>query len=995
MAMISVATIGIVVAMAGPSSASEPASNTVIAPPPPGTVTVTWTGTIPPGAGPLSDCNASSPGDDHIIDLQIPAGFYDGASSTATFKISWDNANNDEILTVNGPQGEVGSSDGGEPEEVVEASDLEAGSYEVLACPFLAATPQDYTGELTFATIEKEPSLPAADSQGLSFSATVAADPQRDEAEPDIRIDDDGKIYTCGPTGFSNASDYAQVSTDGGDQFHLLGEEPRGQQGSGGGGDCGLAVGNDRNSQENFQYTYSGLGPLTGFTTSTSADSGHNLTTAGPQGNLNSTEGAGVDRQWNTFLDGNNVLLSYNQQVSRNIVVQKSTDGGLTYPPGSSTTASRSPLFPGPMKSMPAKLVDPSAGEDEYVAYYGWNDENAEFSFINFAISDPSGLEWNNCQVAKIPIEDSGGVGAFTVADNDRAGNIYLTYSDEKAFHSYLTTLTVDKLSACNGGVATAQELTNPGWSNPVQVDRGAVRSTVFPWLAAGGEPGRVAVTFYGTESEGDPNRGDFKASWDIYVNQSLNALDSDRAIGQVKATTHPFHYDSICLLGLGCSLSQPPGDRSLADFFAIEYNPADKRLYVVYDQGAKKPDEAEGHVATPAVVVQEGGPSNGGGTVEPRRPVLRDVSTDPTEDAIADYSSLFPGAPSRQTNVPAMDFLSQSVAKQTNLETGAAVANGGFDVTMKLADLSDAALTEALELTKSGSILWVFRFVNGYQAAAASARWTPFEGFSFGYNDYTTASTQCGSSGEKCQVFPGDQPLEGKVDQQAGTITLSVPSEYLRGLSGGTGPGARPAEVKAELGTRFYDAAAYSLGNSSPDPSTQSFLSPIDNPPAMDFLLGGSGGTSPGGDTPPGGTPTGGGDGPCSNRIEGTGKRDKLGGTKASDRIVGRQGNDRIKGRAGADCLLGKGGNDKIAGNGGGDNIRGGGGKDKIKGNGGRDVIRGGRKADTIKAGGGKDTVRAARGGRDVIDCGPGKDKAFINDNKDRTRRCEKVKLR
>ena len=73
---------------------------------------------------------------------------------------------------------------------------------------------------------------PSANAQGLAFSASVPADPQRDEAEPLIEIGRDGHIYTCGPTGFSNASDYAQVSTDGGDQFHLLGTPPRGQQGS-------------------------------------------------------------------------------------------------------------------------------------------------------------------------------------------------------------------------------------------------------------------------------------------------------------------------------------------------------------------------------------------------------------------------------------------------------------------------------------------------------------------------------------------------------------------------------------------------------------------------------------------------------------------------------------------------------------------------------------------------------------------------------------------
>jgi len=92
------------------------------------------------------------------------------------------------------------------------------------------------------------------------------------------------------------------------------------------------------------------------------------------------------------------------------------------------------------------------------------------------------------------------------------------------------------------------------------------VQTTVFPWVAAGGAPGRVAVAFYGTTSDGDPNSGDFKGAWNVYVNQSLNALDASRTFSQVSATTHPFHYDSICLNGLGCDLAVPPGDRTLAD---------------------------------------------------------------------------------------------------------------------------------------------------------------------------------------------------------------------------------------------------------------------------------------------------------------------------------------------------------------------------------------------------------------------------------------------
>ena len=177
-----------------------------------------------------------------------------------------------------------------------------------------------------------------------------------------------------------------------------------------------------------------------------------------------------------------------------------------------------------------------------------------------------------------------------------------------------------------------------------MQVDRDAVRTTVFPWVAAGGAPGRVAVAFYGTTSDGDPNSGEFDAAWDVYVNQSLNALDASRTFSQVKATTHPFHYDSICLNGLACDLAVPPGDRTLADFFSIDLDPVSGKLSVVFNRTNKKPDEALGHVGAPMLAAQIAGPSNGGSTLASTRPALRQSTDDPTGDALSNYSLTTPG---------------------------------------------------------------------------------------------------------------------------------------------------------------------------------------------------------------------------------------------------------------------------------------------------------------------------------------------------------------
>jgi len=94
-------------------------------------------------------------------------------------------------------------------------------------------------------------------------------------------------------------------------------------------------------------------------------------------------------------------------------------------------------------------------------------------------------------------------------------------------------------------------------------------------------------------------------------------------------------------------------------------------------------------------------------------------------------------------------------------------------------------------------------------------------------------------------------------------------------------------------------------------------------------------------------------------NTVRGTGKKDKLRGTP------------------GDDCLQGRGGPDKVSG---------------LAGN---DALRGGRGRDRLRGGEGRDVIRAARGSRDRIDCGPGRDTAYVDASKDRWRHCEKVRRR
>ncbi|MFN2625330.1 MAG: hypothetical protein ABR520_04515 [Mycobacteriales bacterium] len=678
-------------------------------------------------------------------------------------------------------------------------------------------------------------SLAARRTPKLGFSASVPVDPQRDEAEPLVHIDHAGNLYTCGPTGFTTGADYAQVSTDGGDQFHLLGTPPRGQLAQRGGGDCGLATSPVKNAKGYHQLAYIGLAD-TDFSTAASSNGGASFGATG-------TTCSGVtDRQWAVAIDDRTVFMTYND-VAGGAVVQKSTDGGLTYngygPCGANKkTVTANDDFPGPMNA-DMNTRHNRTHPDKPLIYFGWNGG----SKVYLALSQDAGDTWTSCVAATADGDPTNG---FVTVDHDTAGNLYLAYGTKGSkgnFHTYLTTLPVAKIRNCT------KESDNPGWSAPRRVDSAPVGTLVFPWLAAGGAPGRVAIAYYGTTAVGKADATTFKGAWDVYVAQSLNALSRKPSFTQVKATTHPLHYDQICLSGLGCTTGSLPvvgagADRSLADFFSIAYHPKTKRLVIVYDQTYKKPGDKEGSVAIAHVIVQNSGPSNGGGNVKPGRATVLKAASDRTGDAQAPYSISAESLPvepppAARTNRPALDLQSVKVEPERDLATGERVADGGFTVTMKVANLNDASLQSAAADLSSSSLIWAFRWVNGYRAVAASVHWDPARGFAGGYDDFTAASVSCIGTSDKCQVYPGATPIQWKVDQDAGVIQLSVPRSVLRELYGPTTKGQRPVERPAARpgASRFYDATAFTIADPSL-PEASGFLVGVDNTPAFDFVL-------------------------------------------------------------------------------------------------------------------------------------------------------------
>jgi hypothetical protein len=799
-----------------PASASTPAASTLVTPSSAGaTAAVAWTGTIPVGSNPQSVCSTPGTDDQHGVTLVVPAAA-GKLSRSLSVAISWKpvvtGTASDEVLTLLGPTGKtVGSSDTSATTETIVLNDPAPGTYTAIACGYVNTAAQAYTGKATVTTkainTNGAATLPLT-SHGLAFGASTPSDVQRDIGEPAVTTDRAGNIYTCGPSGFSNIADYANVSTDGGDQFHLLGQPPRGQiSGGEGGGDCALATAVNKNSAGNYALAYAGLGPLTNFATASSADAGRTL-----QVSPISESVPGVDRQWIAFLDDKTAFFTYNQ-MALNKVVQKSTDGGLTYDTPGVQAANEG----GRIGQIRAFTPPGKSTATQGVVFFPYSNG----TFVKLAVSRDSGKSYTTCVLANAGVSPDAG---FVGADNDDAGNIYATWAEKSGSHAaYMVVLPVAKFDTCTGG---KQATTN----KRIQLNRGGVNTVIMPWIAASGVPGRVAVAYYGTRSIGDANLGTFKATWNVYVSQSIDALSANPHIDQVQATTRPFHYDSICLDGLNCTING--ADRTLVDYFTMEYNRGSGRLNIVYSDAAKKPGEAAGHVSQPTVLVQRAGPSNGGGELTKRRAVVATGSADPAGDALSQYSTvLVRTAPS--VNSPALDLRSVDVA----------ATGKDFTVTMKVGDLSNAALQQALQDNAPAvDLVWLFRWVNGYQPVAVSLHWSPTTGFRAGFDDYTTDDT----AGGTLQKYPGAVPLTdlSDVSQTQGLMRFRVPGSLLRGLVGPSGDGQRPMQQKAVPGTRFYDGFAASFADVTTSTqvngstSTESYLYQADSAPTFDFLL-------------------------------------------------------------------------------------------------------------------------------------------------------------
>ena len=158
----------------------------------------------------------------------------------------------------------------------------------------------------------------------------------------------------------------------------------------------------------------------------------------------------------------------------------------------------------------------------------------------------------------------------------------------------------------------------------------------------------------------------------------------------------------------------------------------------------------------------------------------------------------------------------------------------------------------------------------------------------------------------------------------------------------------------------------------------------------AVENAFGGAAGDTLGGDSGRNFFIGNGGD----DAMVGAGGKDRLYGGSGADLALGLSGRDSLSGGTGRDVLDGGDGDDELFGGRSPDVLFGGRGKDILGGDEGDDRLDGDSGRDRFFGGSGGDAIDSADAEREVVNCGPGRDRARL-DRRDSPFRCERLRVR
>ena len=419
----------------------------------------------------------------------------------------------------------------------------------------------------------------------------------------------------------------------------------------------------------------------------------------------------------------------------------------------------------------------------------------------------------------------TGGTAGFAVADHDSAGNIYIVWADSSDYHTWLSVAARREARGCNQSIddvaATADGeptvdagLLDAGAGRP---RRGAHDRLPVGRRRRRARPRRRRVLRHRVRRRPELGRRS-RARWNVYVNQSLNALDATRDVqpGEGDDASVPLRLD---LPERARLRPRRPGGRPVARRLLRD------RLQPGRRHGSRSSTTATtrsrtrslGHVATPMVATQIAGPSRRrhrrDGRARRRPHVVDRPGRRRAVELLADAPAVAPPDPPTK-NEPAADFTSAS-------RSATDAATGGFTVTLKVASLSQASLLAGAHRHGSASRC------SGSGASRTATRTRPRACAGTRCRASRSAGTttrpaarRASASDERGRATSASSiraasRSQGTVDQLTGTITLTVPRTLpARSSSGADARRAGRSRQPAAAGARFYDGTAFSFAN-------------------------------------------------------------------------------------------------------------------------------------------------------------------------------------
>lgn len=403
--------------------------------------------------------------------------------------------------------------------------------------------------------------------------------------EPSLAIDHGhpNYVYVTAPQGFPTAAGVVfnsptsgvgfWASSNGGKTFtisHDIGS-------AAGGGDSDVEVGTDGT-------VYVADLEAAGAAICTSTNHGATFTSGNAAGSADKCQNATTnqqgpenDRQWLTAdrSQAGDLYLTYHDFAGGYPIIERSTDHGATFAPCGAildpTSQAGLQYSPSNGTLVAKPTIDRSGRMFVEVTEPPLNSPpvGASLNSLFIAVANQGctpGTVFKNYTIYTNPGANLGKI--FNMVSVDGGGNVYVVAGGQTAAGQ--TNTNVWLFVSHNHGVS---------WTPPIRVNTPDLKANVMPAVVGGLGNNEVAIGWFGTSTNPDPNYQ--KSKWRYYVSTSF---DGGKHFNQTTVTPNYIHYGDICTQGLFCGLIPgQPSNRNLADFDSLAINPLSGQLIVAF----------------------------------------------------------------------------------------------------------------------------------------------------------------------------------------------------------------------------------------------------------------------------------------------------------------------------------------------------------------------------------------------------------------------------